>query len=196
MNICPNCGNAILGHPKECATCKFDIKTFELLLEEQKKVEEEKNKENIENYNVKPVEMTQVVKKENPYENEFNNEDTFCLALGIFSLAIGIIAGALFGVLGGAIGLITGIFGLIRSIEISKEYEHEPGTGYILSLLGTVFSGCVLFGAIVLGSYLGLAGAAGNAAVGTGKACVNGCVNGGVNGCVNNCSTYIRKLQD
>ena len=172
MNVCPNCGNAILGHPKECSTCKFNLEKFELLTEEeQNKFREYKIKENPDIYKIKPIETTQTVKKENPYEEEFNSEDTYCIAVGIFSLAVGLIAGSLFGVLGGSIGFIAGTIGLNRSIDASKKYDHEYGIGFILSLLGTIFSGFILFGAIIFGTFFGLAGETGHAA----KSCINGC---------------------
>ena len=163
MNVCPNCGNAILGHPKECATCKFDLEKFELLpVEEKNKFIEEKLKEKQEERSEeKNIENTVIyVKKECPFEKEFKEIDSYAIALGICSISIGGVAGIMFGSFGAILGTILGVIGLIISINASKTYSHETDTGFILCLIGTIVSGSLFLGFTLLGlhdgySYLG-----------------------------------------
>ncbi len=154
MNVCPNCGNAILGHPKECATCKFDLEKFELLpVEEKNKFIEEKLKEKQEENNIENTVI--YVKKECPFEKEFKEIDSYAIAIGICSISIGALAGIMFGSFGAIFGTILGVIGLIISINASKTYSHETDTGFILCLIGTIVSGSLFLGFTLLGLYDG-----------------------------------------
>ena len=141
MNVCPNCGNAILGHPKECAICKFDLEKFELLTEEEQNLfkeykYQERLKENPDIY----------VKRENPYEELFKEQDFKGIVLGICSLVIGSILGVITGSFGAFVGVVLGVIGLIFSIDAAKSYSHEVGFGFVICIIGTVFSVCLFFG--------------------------------------------------
>ena len=67
------------------------------------------------------------------------------------------------GSIGAFVGLVLGVVGLIITINASKSYSHQVGAGFILSILGTIFSLGLFLGWTCFGlndgySYFGVCG--------------------------------------